>query len=163
MVTSSTIKEHTNKDWVTTEWIEWRVVKARMVARRQIEFIWNCKLSALANTRKPTTMPTLGRAYLASFLFQTFALYWVDGRPSKKAVHVLQQEELGEGWDFAWMTESLVCLNCWIHTVESHIGFCELAAPSLHTYNPHYTKAPLPSPPHSSFTRCPTQEWESME
>ena len=66
-----------------------------MVARRQIEFIWNCKLSALANTRKPTTMPTLGRAYLASFLFQTEA-----GLP-KKAVHVLQQEELGKGWDFA--------------------------------------------------------------
>ena len=63
-----------------------------MVARRQIEFIWNCKLSALANTRKPTTMPTLGRAYLASFLFQTEA-----GLP-KKAVHVLQQEELGKGW-----------------------------------------------------------------
>ena len=42
------------------------------------------------------------------------------------------------------MTESLVCLNRWLYTVESHKGFCELAALSLHTYNPHYAKAPPP-------------------
>ena len=116
-----------------------------MVARRQIEFIWNCKLSALANTRKPTTMPTLGRAYLASFLFQTEA-----GLP-KKGRSCSTTGRIGERMGF--------CLNdrksCLLELLDTHSGithrFLRTGGPEL----THLQSSLCESPPHPLIVHSP--------
>ena len=122
-----------------------------MVARRQIEFIWNCELSALANNDNAKTRPSIFGFFSVSNI-RTILSGW---QAFQKGRSCSTTGRIGERMGF--------CLNdrksCLLELLDTHSGithrFLRAGGPELTHLQSSLCESPPPLPPHPLIVHSP--------